>query len=1337
MSMGLTHNTALCLLEDQDGYIWIGTLDGLNKYDGSKIVTFKHVFGDSTSLINNHINCIVQAKNRDIWIGTANGLSKYDIQNKHFKSYQFKVDGVTVNINHIRTIFEDDNHILWIGTANGIIKFDVKNETYEYVLINPEIKATENALRIIFKDRNENILFGTDDGLFRFTNERFSEIELNVDNTEGTNLVREIVEDDNGFLWLGTEKDGIIILDYQQGSYKVRRKINSENCQISSNTIRSIFFENSTTVWAGTFEGLNIINLETSSNNFDIKSCDLADDVSHKSIRDIIPDSSGGIWVATYLGGVNYYNKQKNLFSHSVWFTDNNVSLNNNIVSVLKEDGNKLWMGTEGGGIYLSQDGGNSISKRINSVNSDLPHNSIKSLDIGYGKLWIGTLAGFSSYDLTTQKVRNYFHNKEDESSLLSGHVSSIYFENEERIWVVTLGGGLQLFNAVTNEFRTIPEFNGRNFTCSYFDQQKVLWMGTQNGVFAYDTKQGKQIDFQRRVTNWDNSFTHVSFITGDSGGKIWIGTLGKGLYLIRDNRLFWYNTANNLTDNSVNSLLEGAPNQYWIATNRGLSKIDLTETSGGEPKLNSVVYSATQGLQGPQFSPNCALKSNSGKLLFGGINGLNSFFHSDIKETAFQPRLILEELRIRNQLINPNNEASPLNKRLNDSHNITLKYDQREFSVYFTGINYINPEKNLYRYKIERENDQWTEIGNQDNINFTYFPVGTHEIKLQVSTNPNQWGAEYHSLVVTVLPPWWKTIWAFLIYTFVLSAMLIVFFMLSQRWAKMKNQLAMQQFQQDKENELYQLKLKFYTDVSHELRTPLTLILAPLENLVSKSDMPSRIKNQLLQIQRSGYRLMQLVNQILDLRKLETGHDHLQVAEGNIVKFLSEISLAFKEVATSKNIEFEFLPVQQKLMLWFDRDKLEIIINNLLSNAIKFTPSGKKVVLQLEKETDNRTLRINVTNEGPGIPAEELDEIYKRFYSKNDKHRAANYGSGVGLELTKRMVELHKGNIFVSSTDSDTNEKLTTFSISLPLGKEIYSVDEIDTEFRNSEDPSLYTNEMLQRELIFIDEEEDLSINNKSEHEEKLEKLLIVEDNPEVRNFVKVLFASTYEISEAENGETGLQKAIEINPHLIISDVMMPVMDGIEFCRRIKTDARTSHIPVILLTARTALTFKYEGLETGADEYITKPFSSKYLELRVKNLIKQRTNIQEHFKREAIFDPGNVTLTSIDEKILKKAVDYIAEHITDPKLNVNKLSAHIGLSRVHFYRKIKALTNQTAVEFIRSVRLKRAALLLEQNKLTIKEVQNMVGFEDANYFRDCFKEQFGVTPSEYASSKL
>ncbi len=1346
MASGLSHNTALCLLEDHNGFVWIGTRDGLNKYDGVNFEIYKHVFFDSTSLVSNQVNCLCETKNNEIWVGTANGLCLYHSKANKFRTTSLLAESKPFDSYYVRTIFETANGELLVGTTKGLYVIDEKRETVKFLFVQNDSTGLANNVRKIYQDKQGTIWIGTSNGLFKKNDNGFERYPFENSDGQSPLSVREIVENDEGLLWIGTEGQGIYVLNVSGEKPKVCLTLSTNNSSLPSNTVRSILFENEENVWIGTFGGLCIYNPKTQKSNVYQYSDKVPLSISNNSVQDIICDAQGGIWLAIYLGGVNYFHQQKNIFQHRLWQSGNRMEKNNVISVLLEDDYENMWIGTEGDGVYQSKDEGKTIANNLKFSDSERIENTIKSLSYGDGSLWIGTLTGLISYQLATGKIKKYYHQPGKSNSLNNGHVLALLYENDEKLWIGTNGGGVQVFNPQKSTYKNIAPLRNKHVRCFFKDSKQRIWIGCEQEVFVINNDDSQLINLSESIENWVKSEIDVIFVTEDSQKNIWFGTRGMGLYLIKNNKLFWFNTGNGLIDNTVNSLLEGSNNQFWITTNKGLSKISIEDDKKGNPKIVSRTYSVSQGVQGLQFSSNCALKSRAGKLFFGGINGLNSFAPAEIIENKINPKLVFSDLMVNYKVIQPGAVNSPLNECLNETSNLVLTYNQSDFSISFTGINFINPDKNQYRYMVSGIDDSWIEMGNQNNINFTYFPVGTHEIRVQTTTNPEQWGTDFRSLRVTVLPPWWKTWWAFLIYFVVLILLLGVFFILSQRWAKLKNKLAMQQFQSDKENELHQLKLKFYTDVSHELRTPLTLILAPLENLISKTELPNRFRNQLIQIQRSGFRLMQLVNQILDLRKLETGHEELQVAEGNIIRFFTEISLAFKEVASSKKITFEFVPHKQELSFWYDRDKLEIIVNNLLSNAFKFTHQGGLVKLLLAEiagqeilepfeglNKKNHYLQINVIDNGEGIRPEDLKNIYTRFFSKKENGKQLSPNVGVGLELTKRMVELHKGGISVSSSISEQGRKETIFSIYLSLSKNVYSPEEIDVEFKNSEDRSLYTTEFLQRETA-IGVQEESTGQGVTQHADEFERILIVEDNPEVRNFIKELFADDYEISEAENGETGLQKAIETNPQLIISDVMMPVMDGIELCRKVKTDARTSHIPVILLTARTALTFKYEGLETGADDYITKPFSARYLRLRVKNLIKQRQSIQEHFKREAICDPGSVTLTSVDEKILKKAMDYILTNISDPGISVNKISEHVGLSRVHFYRKIKAITNQTAVEFIRGVRLKRAATLLRQDKISVKEVRNLVGIEDADYFRKCFKEQFGVTPSEYKS---
>lgn len=1348
MSSGLSHNSALCFLQDSNGFMWVGTRDGLNRYDGIEFQTYKHLFKDSLSISNNHVNCIYQSSDGTIWIGTADGVNYYDNTIDVIKRCNRINGSNSQEVGYVRSIVELPDQNIWIGTTDGIYVFNKNKNFVGQIRIDPDIESDSNVIICFFTDSNNRLWVGTRKGIYRYDEGQFQRVYVDPvrEESEKQFEIREITESEDGEFWIATEKHGTYSFEFTDHSVKTISNLTMENSTLQSNSVRTVLFRNRREIWIGTMNGLCLYNrINNTIANYNYDENDL-NGLGSNSIRDIIKDNQGGTWIATYSGGIYYYHPQNFIFDRKTNLEKEKRNIQLKVVtSVFEDEEENLWIGTEGNGLYYYDAGNDKVLEHFQVSNSSLASNNVKSIiPDNQGNLWIATLNGLSKLDSATGKISNYTSNN-SENSLNHNQVHAIYFENDKKLWIGTNGGGLQLFDPENESFRTIQVLSDLHVNDIFEDSKNRIWVGTQSGLSVFTAEDQIQIDIQSVLGEYAEQISYINFINEDSQANIWIGTQWQGLFLLRNKNVYWFNSENGLSDNTVNALLEGEQSQIWITTNSGLSRLVYYEDADGSVKIKSEIFTRSQGLQGMQFYPKSAVELKSGDMIFGGINGFNQFNEQNIKEFDFHPPVIFTGLRLNNKRITASDEDSPLNQSINDITNLVLNYKQRIFTIDFTGINFINPDKTFYRYRIKELDDDWIYLGKQRNINFTYFPVGTYKLIIQSSLNEEEWDGPSHMLGITVLPPWWKTWLAFLIYAVLFAAFLFVFFLFAQRWAKLKNQLAMEHFQRQKESELHEMKLKFFTDVSHELRTPLTLILAPLEKVISQTDLPFRLKNQLVRVQHSGFRMMQLINQILDLRKLETGHDQLRIARGNIIRFLTEISLAFKEIAESQDIYFEFIPKEQELSRWYDRNKLEIIVNNLLSNAFKFTVRGGKIELitktvkgtEISERIPNLRKEWNyfqliVRNEGEGIKPEDTNRLFKRFYTSSKFRNVKIPGFGIGLELTRRMVELHKGGISAESkTIGEGNRGITIFNVYLPLEKQYYDPVEIDVDYKNSEDPGRYINE---GEIFSASDEvfHESFTQEGNPGSSMVDKLLIVEDNSEVRRFLIELFHEKYAIIEAENGKKGHQLAVDESPDLIISDIMMPVMNGIELCRKIKTDVRTSHIPVILLTARTALSIKYEGLETGADEYITKPFKTHYLLLKVKNLIAQRDLMREHFKREALFDLGSTTVTSIDEKLLKNAVEYILENISDPKVSVNKLSEHVGMSRVHFYRKIKALTNQTAVEFIRNIKIKKAAEILGQGKLSVKEVQYMVGFEDAGYFRECFKNQFGKTPTSF-----
>jgi len=1352
MNTGLCHNSVLCVTQTKDGFIWIGTRDGLCRFNGNSYTVFKQRFDDKNSISNNSINCLYEAKNGDLWIGTTMGLNRYSCKTELFQKYTLQADGKELSHNYIRSIIESGEGEILVGTPSGIDIFDPETNSFRNVPIEKKMSGKLNSITCFYQDSKGRMLVGTRTGLYIYNKGSLVKVPL----SEKVKLktidfeIRDIKEDFNGRIWLATEESGILILTVDSDIAELNAQYNVGNSHIISNQVRKLFF-NEKEVWIGTMEGLSILDKDKQSiSNFQYAS-NSPEGISNNSIRDIFGDNQGGIWLATYAGGINYYHRQNNLFPHfEVTTDDGNSQITNVISGLLEKENGDLFLATEGGGLILQKfSNKKTIHYLLQAGKNSLIHNNIKSIaQDKKGNLWIGTFNGLSYLDNQNSQFINYQNKPDNANSLIYNQVHSVVVDNEGLVWIGTNGSGIQTFDPARSLFRSVPIAEVKNVNVIITDHNNRLWIGHQAGLACIDRSSLNKVDLTPFFAQLPLAPQYVQSLYEDHLGRIWIGTQGFGLFLISKDKIFSFNTDNGLPNNTINGVVEDDMGQFWVSSNKGLSRVIISETEEKIPQLAVKTFSKDQGLQGFQYMPMSFFKTKGGEIYFGGVNGYNKFNPSSILIDDFFPAIMISDLSVRSK----NKEGIihwPLKKIPNEKEEISLNYQYRDISVDFWGINFIDPGNTFYRYRLLNFDNSWINLGTQHTINFNYLPEGKYELQLQATTNPENWDTKFQSLQFTILPPWWMTVWAYSGYLILLILLLTIFFRLSKRWVNLNNQLAMEHLHREKEEELHQMKLKFFTDISHELRTPLTLIVSPLEQIIKQPDLNSRLRNQLTLIQLNGARMMRLINKVLDLRRLDAGYDRLQAAEGDMAKFLKEISLAFKETANIKNIDFRFETEETFLPIYFDRDKMEMILYNLLSNAIKNTPEHGKITLKLKLADLNaypdlktswpdgqRFAVISVADTGRGIPADLQDRIFERFYVSSSKERRFPLDSGVGLELTKRLVELHKGQITVESQEKTTDkEGYSCFSVLFPLGKDHLAEEEMIAGFRNSEDSSLYTISMMANEIqngsSIAPDEVDLP-GQIVDPKGKL-TLLVVEDNTEVRTFIKSLFTGQYTVDEAGDGKEGLERATEIIPDLIICDIMMPEMDGIELCKRIKTDIRTSHIPVILLTARTAITFKYEGLETGADDYITKPFSAEYLQLRVQNLIRQRETLRNHFAYEMICDPAKITVTSVDEKLLKKAVDYIGENMSDSSLSVERLSSELGLSRVHLYRKIKAFTGLTAVEFIRSLRLKRASSLLQENKLNINEISAIVGFDDVDYFRSCFKQQYGHSPSDYS----
>ncbi|MDW7695770.1 two-component regulator propeller domain-containing protein [Flammeovirgaceae bacterium SG7u.111] len=1360
---GLSNNTVWSIIQDDEGYMWFGTNDGLNRYDGYDLTVFRNDGADSLSLSSSRITELYRSNNGQLWVGTSKGLNLYVNENKGF--HRFQPPNTNTQELFVHSIIQDGHDNLWLGTSSGVycfnpssqefIKLDERGDSFSLVSDVSVYKIVEGHDGILW--------FCTNKGVYRLENgleiEQFSPRNLPV--FESGEPFRDLLIDKQGNHWFATESEdvGVFVLGSGKDSVEVFTSDSDDQNTLPGNRVRVLKQLSNGSVWIGAFSGLSIydpLNEEFfiyTHNKYDDKS------LSQNSVRDIYEDREGGIWIATYNGGVNYTHSALSRFKHYKEEIISNEGLSDNLVSSFCEDtSGNIWIGTENGLNFFNVSTG--VFEHYYEEHAGLIENTIKSILLDEsGNLWAGGFVGLSIWNTKSGNSFSFRDKPDSKSSIGNHHIQVIYQDAKKQIWIGTQGGGLKKYDKINKSF--ITYFELENETDKYVDshvwaisedRKGNLWVGTERGLEYFDTEKGL---FTREKLKTDAVFEktrnlEVLSMLLSKEDVLMIGTLGRGLlaYDTQSGEIINISIGDGLADNTINGILEDDNGKLWVSTNKGISTLDLIR----DPEKESLVvnkimnFNKSDGVQGYQHYPNSAYKAKSGQLFFGGSYGFTTFFPEDVTTTVNHPDVVFKTLLVSDSSVRSSFDSLVLKRNTK----ISLAYSYSDFSIEFAGLNFFEPNEINYAYKLDPIDKEWNVIGNQRRISFSKLQPGDYTLKVKATNDVGDWGTNENILHIIVSPPLWRTVWAYIMYAVVLLGLLYLFFVFASKWGRLKSNLEWEHMQREKENELHQQRIIFFTDISHELRTPLTLILAPLENLITNTSGSPRLKNQLGIIQRNGERMLQLINQLLDLRKLEKGHLALEAAEGNISSFVKEISLAFREPASQKKIDFEVIFNNEQTQLWFDRDKMEIVMYNLLSNALKFTPEGGKIELcvaefakealqeEEQKRYKNGYVEIVVADSGVGIPADQLENIFDRFYQTEKDTKRRRLGLGVGLEITKKFVELHSGVIQVDSVEAQEGKPGNTkFTIRIPRGKEHLTDTQIIHDFQSSEDISLYTKSFDVDDKSQPSHREPAQSGQNTEVEGGNEKytVLIVEDNEQVRSLLVELFSSEYEVVEAPNGKVGFEKALEGTPELIISDVMMPEMDGMELCRKIKTDQRTSHIPVILLTARTAVTFQIKGFETGADDYVTKPFSSNLLKARTRNLIDQRIALREQTGNTFKLVPEDVSVTSVDEAFLNKTIDYINKNISESDLSVESIANEVGMSRVHLYRKIKALTNLTPVGFIKKIRLEYAAQLLKTGKLSISEVRYSVGYQHADYFREQFKEYFGQTPTKYMAS--
>lgn len=1339
---GLSHNEVLSFLKDKRGFLWIGTAAGLNRYDGYTVKVFQHDSHDTTSLIHNSVQDLFEIPDGRIGVLTTAGLTLYDPQTEKFqKDLSAFYDAYKIPEGALSSVVKDYEGNFWfIHASAGLVRYTMS--TREIVSIRHHQKHVQSiasdSVTSLVQDVKGNHWIIHANGIIERIGVKNNRHYVTYRNdylfkrNKGAIRKYRLLTDKDGDLWIfiADDNQGVFYFNSTSKSFIHIHK-DSPGAHLNTDIVRDMEQDNKGLIWIGTDHGgINLIDKRNFSVSYITHDDEDEKSLSQNSINALYRDGEGIIWVGTYKRGVSYYHEnivRFPLYKHS---PTNAYGLPYADVNrFVEDDKGNIWIGTNGGGLlYFDRSTGRFTQYRYNPTNANsIGSDVIVSLCIDHTrKLWIGTYyGGLTCYD--GKKFIRYNHNPSDPSSLSHQSVWEIFEDSRHRLWVGTLNGGLNLFDERTQSFSHYRATDLNSVGSDYIaaiteDREGDLWIGTTDGIDVLSRQRGRFIHYESESSNPRSlSNNGVLDIHEDSKGRIWIATAsGLNLFDRKSNSFRAFTKEDGLPHNTILTILEGDGDDLWMSTPNGLSQLKILSAPDGKTIYTFSNYGEPEGLQGKQFNENAAFKTSRGELIFGGSNGFNIFKPSQLGLNKDVPEVVFTDFQLFNKSIRAEEMVDGsvlLSKDISTASEIILPPGKDVFSIEFAALNFFHPEKNKYKYKLEGFHTDWLPADSKSRrVTFTNLDPGEYTFHVIAANNDGFWNEKGASIKILVLPPFWKTRTALVIYFLLIITGLLITRRLVQQREKMKFIIQQERQEAMRMHELDMMKIKFFTNVSHEFRTPLTLILTPIEKILRQVKDPEQ-QNQFLLIQRNAKRLLNLVNQLLDFRKLEVQEIKFNPSEGDIIHFIKEAVYSFSDLSEKKAIQLKFNSAVNSLVTVFDQDKLEKILFNLLSNAFKFTPEHGAVTVRVEQkaEADGKWLCIEVKDTGIGIAPDKQERIFERFFQNELPKSMVNQGSGIGLSITKEFVKIHGGSISVESESGEGS----CFTVRLPLQD---AMSQVETILREIVDP--------------VRIEEEPIAESAGARLVKKPLLLLVEDNEDFRFYLKDNLRADYQIIEAPNGKEGWTKVQEHLPDLVVSDIMMPEMNGIDLCKKIKSDQRVSHIPVILLTARAAEEQKVEGFQAGADDYITKPFNFEILASRIQNLIVQREKFHRAFPKQLDVKASELNITPLDEKFIQNAVKCVEDNVSKADFSVEDMSRELGISRAHLYKKIIALTGKSPLEFIRTIRLQQAAQLLEKSQLTVAEIAYQVGFNNPKYFARYFKEQYHVLPSAYAAGK-
>lgn len=1324
---GLSFGIINSITQDNKSFMWFATAYGLNRFDGATFKVFRFDPSTEKGLPGNYVQKVFKDSSGDLWVSSRNGLFRFDPETEHFNRYKLISDPQKKA--DVTCISENKEGNLWISmSGTGFSYLDKKRKEVRNYNTNNLKGLSSNSILNIYEDTVGFLWVGTRDAginVFHINKGKIGERVIFTDPISTSARVNCIYSDKEANIWIGTS-GGLWLYERKSNKFHF---IYGQNYRLRSNFFLSVIQDSQRQLYVGLQDGglyvLDLNRFKVSNPSefvFEQVTNENGLHITPRSVQDLYIDKDKNLWAGTYGDGVYMVNKTTEKFRlfHKKT-TDRYGESYIRYYGICMDKEGYLWLGTDGDGIYKSTKEG----KILKHYTADGKKNSLTDHAILYAfkdsknNLWFGTYAkGLLLYDPRSDGFISFQHHAADPSSLGGNDVRVIHEDKQANIWVGMNGGGLSLFNPLTRKFKNFNTSNSKissnDVRALEHDQDNNLWIGTYGGGLNYlDIRQQMFRPLLLKTKREPGTSSDIILsLYLDQQRHLWIGTEGDGLllYTIPQKTLTRFNEKKGLANNTVYAIKAERSGKIWLSTNNGLSTIDLRNH-----KIYN--YEESNGLQGGQFNPGSAIYDAKDDLMcFGGTEGWNLFYPSLIKPSSYLPEVRITGLQLYGKEEGDNGDI----KNVSESKQIVLDASQPVFSIQYMALNYAYPKSAQFAYKLEGLDKDWNYVKYQKSATYRYLSPGIYTFKVKASNQDGTWNDSYAKVDIRILPPWYKSWWAYCVYSIFTGMAVYAFIHYKSNQAKLKYKIKIAHIEAEKEKEVHENKLSFFTNISHEFRSPLTLIINPVKEMLHDQEKSPDLSSLNI-VYRNAKRLLSLVDQLLLFSKAETQADQLKVSEMNLVELGQEVFLCFTYQAAKKNVQYEFICSQDDICIFGDREKIEISLFNLLSNALRHTPEGGRVALSIRDE--ERYVDVVVTDTGTGIGAEVGEKIFDRFYKVQNRRNYAKGGFGIGLYLVKNFVESHGGKVsYTSKVDEGTDFNLRFLKGKGHFRQELFFEEQLESSVILEELREEFEEEGMP--LSQPDLQEDLASDKKT--------MLLIDDNMQIRQYIKQIFNYKFDLLEADNGELGLEMIGRYLPDIVISDVLMQGLNGVELCKKVKGDPAFNHIPFILLTASTSSEIKLKGIECGADDYISKPFEKEILVARVEGLLKSRNNLQQYFYNEITLKADNLKISSEYKEFLDRCIAVVEKHMTDPNFGITTLAEETGMSRSNLYVKIKSISGQSANSFIRFIRLRKAAEFFISTEYTVQETTFRVGIKDARYFREQFHKLFGMNPSDY-----